>query len=334
MVPVPNGNVDTTSSLRPVQHAQPVPGSQARNNPPIVGQHDLIGMQSVWLLEEKPGLSQQAQNIILASRRASTQNRYQSQLRKWVGYCSQRGVDPLHPPDPVTEGLNFLACRFDEPKNLAHSTLGVTRSALSSVLPLNEGRTFGESELVKRFMKGVFNLRPQFPRYDTTWNVKAVLDTLKTWSTRELSLKFLTLKLVTLMALISAQRVQTLHMLRIDQNFMQVVQGTVYFHAPELLKQTRPGTHLKPLEFKPYTKDRRLCVIDTLDAYLSATRELRQSQHLFVFLKNHITLCLAIPLLVGSSMSLKYLILIFTGLKRIQHERHPPRPLVKAAEYL
>ena len=61
--------------------------------------------------------------------------------------------------------------------------------------------------MMAKFMKGVFSLRPPEPKYFVTWDVRQVLDFLKTWSPAEsLSLKQLTLKLVMLAALITTAR--------------------------------------------------------------------------------------------------------------------------------
>ena len=56
-------------------------------------------------------------------------------------------------------------------------------------------------------MKGVFSLRHPEPKYFVMWDVRQVLNFLKTWEPAEsLSLKQLTLKLVMLAALITAAR--------------------------------------------------------------------------------------------------------------------------------
>ena len=61
-------------------------------------------------------------------------------------------------------------------------------------------------------MKGVYELQTPMPRYQHTWNVLIVLNYFKTLEQNEdLSLKDLTKKLCALLLLITAQRVQTLH---------------------------------------------------------------------------------------------------------------------------
>ena len=63
-------------------------------------------------------------------------------------------------------------------------------------------------------MKGIYQLRPTQSRYRYIWHVDVVLDYLRSLSdNKSLSLKILmlSLKTVTLCALISSQRVQSLH---------------------------------------------------------------------------------------------------------------------------
>ena len=67
-----------------------------------------------------------------------------------------------------------------------------------------------------RFLKGVFQLHPALPRNEITWDPDIVLHYLRRQApVKTLSLKSLTIKLATLMALLSGQRAQTLHLLDI-----------------------------------------------------------------------------------------------------------------------
>ena len=50
------------------------------------------------------------------------------------------------------------------------------RSAISSMIRPLENKTFGQIPIVKRFMKGVFELRPTFPRISVVWDVNILFD--------------------------------------------------------------------------------------------------------------------------------------------------------------
>lgn len=98
-------------------------------------------------------------------------------------------------------------------------------------------------------MLGLFNLKPALPRYAETWNPQIVLEHLKTYPpVTRMSLKQMTMKLTILMALLSAQRTQTLHLLSLDN--MSNFQDSHVFKITSILKQTKAGhRHLKPIVF-------------------------------------------------------------------------------------
>ena len=86
-------------------------------------------------------------------------------------------------------------------------------------------------------MSGAFNRKPTFPRYVETWNPQIVLSHLKGYpDIKEMSLKQLTLKLTMILALVTAQRTQTLKLLSI--NDMQTKAGEYVFQITSILKQT------------------------------------------------------------------------------------------------
>ena len=89
-------------------------------------------------------------------------------------------------------------------KHLSYSTINTAKSAISTFAVSQEKNTpIGNSELVKRFMKGLFVLNPPRPRYKAIWDVKIVLDYLSSLeNVTKLDLKMLTLKLTMLLCLI------------------------------------------------------------------------------------------------------------------------------------
>ena len=86
-------------------------------------------------------------------------------------------------------------------------------------------------------MTGLFNQKPALPPYSDTWDPQIVLNHLKTFpAIDDMSLKQLTLKLVMLMALLSAQRVHTLQSLSLEE--MSTLPGKYVFRISSVLKQT------------------------------------------------------------------------------------------------
>ena len=86
-------------------------------------------------------------------------------------------------------------------------------------------------------MKGVFRSRPPIPRYEATWDVQVVLSHLASFApVNQLDLKSLTHKLVMLVALVSAQRMQSIHLL--DLQLMKTGTDMVEFAFPTHIKQS------------------------------------------------------------------------------------------------
>lgn len=175
--------------------------------------------------------------------------------------------------------IEFLTMLYKS--GVGYSSINTARSALSSYLTLGKSVSVGQLPLIKRFLKGVYNKRPIFPRYQQTWDVNLVLDYLKSLSpVNILSLRSLSLKLVMLLALITGQRVQTLHSL--DMKFMTIEDDHVYIEIHEILKTSKPGKHLPPLSFPAFVEEPRLCIVTVLKEYIQRTEKLRKSQKLFV----------------------------------------------------
>ena len=216
------------------------------------------------------GISKEASEFILKSWRTGTQKQYRTYLERWKLFCTSRKVNPLC--GTITNGIDFLGKQYK--CGLTYSSLKTARCALSIVILLPNRNTFGNHPLVTRLMKGVFELRPTLPRYNSIWNLSTVLDFIKALGpNEELSLKNVTLKCVTLVALLSGQRCQTIHALRISG--MKETNGQIRFDISTLLKTSKPGKHQEPLTFKPYTYDSQLCVVKSLQQYIKQTSEVR-----------------------------------------------------------
>ena len=100
-------------------------------------------------------------------------------------------------------------------------------------------------------MKGIYELRPSLPRYTATWDLSSVLNYFrKGASVSALSLKELTLQLTFLLTLLSLQRCQTVKLFSVNNMKLSDIKCT--FVITEKVKQSRVGTHLKPVEFLAY----------------------------------------------------------------------------------
>ena len=165
-------------------------------------------------------------------------------------------------------------------KGLSYSAINTARSALSSVIKI-EGVTFGNHELVTRFMRGVFNINPSLPKHAKIWDTNVLLHYLeKLYPRKRLCLKQLTLKTVTLLALLTGQRAQTIHLMAIENITFQG--DEVQITIASLIKTSKPTWHLEPIKFTKYD-NKRLCIVTYLKHYLERTESLRkQEQQLFI----------------------------------------------------
>ena len=130
-------------------------------------------------------------------------------------------------------------------------------------------------------MKGIFKLRPSLPRYMVTYDVNIVLNYLKSFPPiPAIQLKELTFKVTTLLCLLSGQRCQTIHALKLD--FMHKEKDRIVFYIPTILKTTTPTFHTAPLEFLAYEEDHSVCIVRHLNYYISLTEPLREANTLLI----------------------------------------------------
>ena len=164
--------------------------------------------------------------------------------------------------------VDFLTELFDE--GLSYSALNSARCSLSTFLVKPCGTTIGNCMVVKRFMKGVFELRPPVPRYNFIWDVSIVLDYLSNfYPNEELPLSILSHKCVMLLALSSMQRVQTLHAIEVNNIFF--MGNAVSIPIYKLLKQFNARRNKLIISLKYYNNNLSICPALTLKNYISRT---------------------------------------------------------------
>lgn len=236
-------------------------------------------MQIIRQTLQQRGIPQKPSEIIISSWRPSTKQQYWSYFKKWMCFCDGRKIDYFYPS--VNNILSFLTELFKQ--GLGYSSINTAKSCLAVFLELinEQSNLVVNSSIVKRFMKGIFNIKPSLPKYNNVLDVSVVLDYLETlMPLQTISLRLLSHKLVTLLALLSGQRSQTLQL--IDIRNVQFNRFGVKIYIGDMLKQTRPGYPLTPLEFKYFTNE-SLCVVKTLHVYIERTKRLRKDEtQLFV----------------------------------------------------
>ena len=75
-------------------------------------------------------------------------------------FCSSRGINPISAS--LKDGLESLHDQYEN--GLSYSAINTARSALSTIIFLSDGSSFGNHPFVTQFLKGVFESRPSLPR--------------------------------------------------------------------------------------------------------------------------------------------------------------------------
>lgn len=147
-------------------------------------------------------------DILLASLSSESKKQYESAWKKWWKFCNEENIDLYN--GSITEVISCLTKEFKS--GAKHGSFNTLRSAISLIV----GPHISSDLHVKRFFKGVTKLRPSLPKYNYTWDPKIVLDFFSGLQSNEnLSLKELAMKTITLLALITGQRLQTLSLIKL-----------------------------------------------------------------------------------------------------------------------
>lgn len=202
-----------------------------------------------------------------ASLSTKTRKQYESALNQWISYCQIQNIDPLL--DSVPTVISFLTKKFNE--GLSYSSLNTIRSAISLVL----GPHIGTDDRLSRFFRGIFKLRPKNPKYEIVWDPSIVLNYLsKLFPNETLSLELISKKLVTLLALTTGHRIQTLSLINIDN--ISYNEDNINIKIPDMIKTSAPGRSQPNLILPFFKENLSICPANTLLYYLDVTKNIRQ----------------------------------------------------------
>lgn len=211
---------------------------------------------------------------MLNSLSAKSIKQYNSALKKWWVFCKSRTLNPLS--SSIKDIITFLTELFNN--GSSYGSLNCTRSAIALLYEPEVGQTRGENSNIRRFFKGVGNIRPPQKKYDSTWDPKIVLNFISQWTCgEETSLEQLSKKLVTLLALVTGQRMQTLSL--IDTRDIQSVDDHIEIKIPGRIKTSGPRRMQPTLILPRYRADPSVCPAYTLECYVQRTEKLRKQKH-------------------------------------------------------
>ena len=111
-------------------------------------------------------------------------------------------------------------------------------------------------------------MRPPVAKYSFTWDVEVVLGLFKSWPF-PLDPKKLTMKTITLLALIGVSRGAELHLF--DLNYLADYGDFYSFELPGTIKNGKEGTKPKPVEYHKHLEEVKLCPFTCISQYKALT---------------------------------------------------------------
>lgn len=214
----------------------------------------------------KRNVPPQSIEVICASLSDNTLRQYECAFKRWFDFCSKNNINPYDAP--IEHVIKFLTDIFIQ--GAQYGTLNSYRSALALIL----GSKISSDDIMSRLFKGFYRLRPSVPKYNSTWDTSIVLDYLGNFYPNSvIGLETLTKKLITLLALITAHRVQTLSLIRIEN--ITISDLDISIKIPDTLKTSRIGSIQPNLIIPFYSIKPEICPANTLISYLEQTKSLR-----------------------------------------------------------
>ena len=232
---------------------------------------------------EAKGIYGKANEIICGSWRWSTQKQYHVYIEKWNVFCKKRKTNPLC--TTVVLIVDFLMELFEA--GLGYSAINTARSALSAYTSIGEDGQIGNDPIISRFVRGIFQIRTPLPKYTNTLDVEILHKFfMNQKDNEEMTLKDLTRKLCALILIESAQRIQTIHLIKCK--FVHIYEDRCVIGIVDPLKSTRPDFHQEPLELEQ-NENKKICVINCLKVYIERTAPYRKGfdQLLLTYAKPH-----------------------------------------------
>ncbi|XP_058032210.1 uncharacterized protein LOC131194794 [Ahaetulla prasina] len=229
---------------------------------------------------------------IQASHCSSTIRIYQTTWKSFVRWCRRHKVSPTQAEVPHIIG--FLQGGLDS--GLSSNTLRRQVAAISSVLTCTTSDSLAIHPVIRRFLRGASNLRSPTDHRYPPWDLNKVLSALTKQPfepLREVSLRFLTLKICFLIAITSARRISELAALSIRKDLCifhpdRVVLCLNPTFTPKINSLFHRSQELVLLNFCPNPSHQLETLWHTLDVhraikiYLQRTSAFRRSEVLFV----------------------------------------------------
>ncbi|CAH2209141.1 jg16987 [Pararge aegeria aegeria] len=213
------------------------------------------------------GTPPEALNLMMASLADNTIKQYNVTLKLWWQFCSSHNIDVFN--GSISDMLSFLTHQFNN--GCSYGSLNSHRSALSLLLTNFD---VGSDVCIKRLLKGAYKIRPNKPKYTSTWDPQLVLNHVSNWYPNlELSIEKITKKLVILLALCTAHRVQTFSLIKMKN--VSITQTGVKIAITDIIKTSAPRRD-QPILSLPFFRDNiNICPASVLKDYIFVTKNMR-----------------------------------------------------------
>jgi len=243
------------------------------------------------------GYSDSVASRICEPQAKSTRAIYDSKWKLYKEYCVPRKLDPEKVSAPQLG--DFLTYLFDE-KQMMPATIEGYRTAIAGALKHQSGVNLGKDQTLTDLLAWMHRQRPRASRMVPQWDLKLVLLALQEppfepiQDAEKVPLHFLTWKTVFLTLLASGNRRGEVHALEYksfqhDPKWRYIVLRP----SPEFISKTQLRTQgASKLEFvkiqsicdfvgPDLDRDRKLCPVRCIKAYVARTQHLRRDKKLF-----------------------------------------------------
>lgn len=197
----------------------------------------------------------------------NTISQYASSLKLWWQYCRSNSINDVFDVK-IHNVIDFLNKCLQN--GASYGTLNSHRSAISLISSNN----ISNDPCLKRFFRGVFRLKPIFPRYTVTWDPIIVLNHMSNmYPNVNLSIELITRKLVILLALATGQRSQTISLIRL--NNIEKLNDRIIIKITDVIKTSAIGRCQPVLNLPFFVEKPSICPAQTLLTYIDLTQRYR-----------------------------------------------------------
>ena len=194
-------------------------------------------------------------------------------LQQWHDFCGREETNYFL--SDVTSVLKIFTELYE--KGCQYSSINLARSALASVVTLRGYATLSDRPLIKRFMKGVFHLRPPKPKYSSIWDPDILL---RYWQKLEVNSQLNLLELSKKVTTLLGSEYFANCNIWCQSN--HCVKWHVYFYSSELLKHDQQGRARDKFIYKKF-ENSKLCAMAATKEYLKWRAEHNVAHRKFLF---------------------------------------------------